>query len=154
MKRRWVHLVGMAGVIALAVGVAALVSAPEEEATTVAPARELLALGQQVYAGECAACHGADLEGARDWRQRNPDGTLPPPPHDDSGHTWHHPDAYLFAYTKYGGQAVMDRMGIAGRSAMPAFGARLSDAEIAAVLAYIRAQWSPKARLYQQRLNQ
>ena len=34
--------------------------------------------------------------------EHGPDGRLPAPPHDESGHTWHHPDAQLFAITKYG----------------------------------------------------
>ena len=58
------------------------------------------ALGQRVYAAQCAACHGAGLEGQPNWRERGPDGRLPAPPHDASGHTWHHPDELLFRITK------------------------------------------------------
>lgn len=62
----------------------------------------LVALGQRVYAGQCAACHGMQLEGQANWRERGPDGRLPAPPHDASGHTWHHPDEQLFQITKHG----------------------------------------------------
>ncbi|MBZ0126585.1 MAG: c-type cytochrome, partial [Rhodocyclaceae bacterium] len=61
-----------------------------------------VARGQAVYAASCAACHGTRLEGQPDWRSRKPDGRMPAPPHDDSGHTWHHPDEILFGITKEG----------------------------------------------------
>ncbi|MGF1506927.1 MAG: c-type cytochrome [Anaerolineae bacterium] len=63
-----------------------------------------LAVGQQLYNEHCAACHGIDGEG-----RPNPmaEGQIPPPPHDSTGHTWHHADAFLFEYTKYGGMAGM-----------------------------------------------
>jgi|GEM_PF-613483 len=63
---------------------------------------QLLAMGQQVYNQHCAACHGAQLQGQANWRERGPNGRLPAPPHDSSGHTWHHPDEVLFQITKYG----------------------------------------------------
>ena len=63
---------------------------------------ELVALGKQVYATQCASCHGANLEGQTNWQVRGPDGKLPAPPHDQTGHTWHHSDAHLFELTKYG----------------------------------------------------
>ena len=59
-------------------------------------------LGGSVYAKNCASCHGANLEGQFNWRQRDSNGYLPAPPHDESGHTWHHSDQYLFLMTKYG----------------------------------------------------
>lgn len=106
----------------------------------------LLALGATVYADACASCHGADLEGAPDWRTPGPDGLLPAPPHDASGHTWHHGDGTLFRLTKEGPAAVV---GGGYRSAMPGFGDMLSDQEIWAVLAFIRSTWPPRARAYQ-----
>ncbi|MEK9693042.1 MAG: cytochrome c, partial [Rhodospirillaceae bacterium] len=63
---------------------------------------ELVALGKQVYATHCASCHGVNLEGQTNWQVRGPDGKLPAPPHDQTGHTWHHSDAHLFKLTKYG----------------------------------------------------
>ena len=51
-----------------------------------------IAQGEDLYREYCAACHGADLEGQPDWRSAGPDGVLPAPPHDETGHTWHHPD--------------------------------------------------------------
>ena len=103
-----------------------------------------IASGRHVYQQHCAACHGADLEGQADWKSRRPDGTLPAPPHDDSGHTWHHPFEVLFGLTKHG---LVPPYGPANyRSAMPAFGERLSDEEIWNVLAFIRSRWSDTVR--------
>lgn len=100
---------------------------------------EIVKLGEKAYAQQCASCHGAMLEGQPDWRQRLPNGRLPAPPHDESGHTWHHPDHVLFAITKNGmlpPYAPKDY-----ESDMPAFGGKLSDAEIWAVLAYLKTHW-------------
>ena len=99
-----------------------------------------VALGSKVYAQHCASCHGANLEGQPNWRQRLPNGRLPAPPHDDSGHTWHHADHVLFAIVKNGLVAPYATPGY--ESDMPAFAGKLSDAEVWAVLAFIKSHWS------------
>jgi len=109
------------------------------EATAPAPD---LKLGAAVYAQHCAACHGATLEGQPNWRQRQPNGRLPAPPHDESGHTWHHPDEVLFGITKYGLVPPYAPNGY--ESDMPAFGGKLSDHEIRSVLAYIASHWKSR----------
>lgn len=101
---------------------------------------EQVALGSRVYKAHCASCHGANLEGQPDWRTRRANGRLPAPPHDETGHTWHHPDAVLFAITKNG---LVPPYAPAGyESDMPGFGKVLSDDEIWAVLAYIQSRWT------------
>ena len=98
--------------------------------------------GETLYQENCASCHGADLEGQPDWRSPGPDGILPAPPHDETGHTWHHDTPLLFAYTKFGGDAALKARGVTGfNSGMPAFEGTLSDDEILDVLAYIRSTW-------------
>ena len=59
-------------------------------------------LGKKIYMDQCASCHGVNLEGQAGWRDKMVDGMRLAPPHDKSGHTWHHPDALLFKLTKYG----------------------------------------------------
>lgn len=101
--------------------------------------------GAALYAEHCAACHGGALEGAENWQDHNEDGTYKPPPHDDSGHTWHHSDKVLFEYVKLGGEKLFeDYPDII--SAMPGFGDSLSDDEIWSVLAFIKASWSDEMR--------
>lgn len=112
---------------------------------------ELVARGKVVYAENCADCHGADLQGEPNWRVKKADGTLPAPPHDETGHTWHHHDQLLFDYTKHGGQALAPD---GFKSNMPAFGEVLSDNDIWAVLAFIKSRWPTDVQRRQQSLNQ
>ncbi|MEQ3749500.1 MAG: c-type cytochrome [Celeribacter sp.] len=108
-----------------------------------------MARAEQLYQENCAACHGANLEGQPNWRSPGPDGILPAPPHDASGHTWHHDDAMLFDYTRLGGQEAMAREGLQFDSGMPGFGDVLSDAEIRAILDYIKSTWPARQRAAQ-----
>lgn len=109
------------------------------------------AVGQKVYAQHCAACHGAQLQGQPNWRIRDAAGRLPAPPHDASGHTWHHPDEVLFRITKYG---VAKAANLKDHdSAMPAYEGVLSDAEIVAVLSWIQSQWPANVRQAQREVD-
>jgi len=109
-----------------------------------------VAHGKALYAAHCAACHGENLEGEPNWRTKKPDGTLPAPPHDASGHTWHHNDQLLFDYTKHGGKALAPE---GFKSGMPAFGGTLRDGDIWAVLAFIKSRWPKEVQARQNRLN-
>ena len=109
----------------------------------------LVALGKSVYVQQCASCHGANLEGQGNWRERLPNGRLPAPPHDASGHTWHHPDQQLFEITKNGASGLLPGY----QSDMPAFKGHLSDDEIRAVRAYIKSTWPADIRTRQERIN-
>ena len=93
-------------------------------------------LGGSVYAKNCTSCHGANLEGQINWRQRDSNGYLPAPPHDESEHTWHHSDQYLFLMTKYGIEEVIGKK---YPNNMPAYKYVLTDDEIIAVLSYIKS---------------
>ena len=97
--------------------------------------------GAALYEESCAACHGANLEGQANWRSPGEDGRLPAPPHDETGHTWHHGDQVLFEYTKLGGRALMESQGMEFDSGMPGFGDQLSDQEIWNILGYIKSTW-------------
>lgn len=109
-----------------------------------------VALGEQLYAETCAACHGDNLEGEPNWRQPDDEGYLPAPPHDATGHTWHHPDTQLFAITKHGTAALV---GGDYKTRMTGFGDQLSDDEILAVLAYIKSTWPAQIIARHDRLN-
>ena len=98
-----------------------------------------LELGATVYAANCANCHGANLEGQAEWKTPNEDGTWKAPPHDETGHTWHHPDDYLLDRI-YKGTASLDGK-MQALSNMPAYIDILTDEEIEAVLEFIKSQW-------------
>lgn len=111
----------------------------------------MVATGAKIYAKHCASCHGADLQGQPEWRSRGPDGLLPAPPHDASGHTWHHDDETLFRITKLGVAKVIGDETY--KTAMPVYGDILSDAQIIAALSWIKAQWPSEVRKNNDRVN-
>lgn len=101
-----------------------------------------LSAGQILYTNNCASCHGAKLEGQPNWQSRNSDGILPAPPHDATGHTWHHDNELLFEYTKLGGKGALAARGITDfNSGMPAFDGVVSDEDIWDILAFIKSTW-------------
>ena len=110
-----------------------------------------VALGRKVYDAQCATCHGAQLQGQPNWRERDAAGRLPAPPHDATGHTWHHPDEVLFRITKLGVARAANLKDYV--SSMPAYEGVLSDAEITAVLSYIKARWPADIRRKHDELN-
>jgi mono/diheme cytochrome c family protein len=112
--------------------------------------RALVARGKAVYSENCASCHGDHLEGQPNWRHRLPNGRMPAPPHDPTGHTWHHSDKQLFDITKLGLGALMPDY----QSDMPGFKDKLGDADIWAVLSYIESTWPRETRERQQRMNE
>lgn len=140
MMTRRTALVAAVLLLGAAAGLAALVwerGQMREGRADPADARQV-ALGERVYREHCAACHGVDLEGQPDWQTRKADGRLPAPPHDETGHTWHHADAMLFRITKEGVAAIVPGY----ESDMPAYAEVLTDEEIWSVLAYIKSRWS------------
>lgn len=107
---------------------------PQAEATPKAgpaggtPAIQLsLERGESTYQANCLVCHGD---------RRGEGGNGLGPPHNDQGHTWHHPDAQLMEWTLngrlYGG--------------MPAFKDKLTQQDAEAVLAYIKTWWTEEQR--------
>ena len=111
---------------------------------------EQIAVGKGIYAENCAACHGAQMQGEPDWRRRKQNGRMPAPPHDQTGHTWMHPDNDLFIITKLGLGAVVPGY----ESDMPVYEGILDDGEIAAVLAYIKNTWPARQREVQARITE
>ena len=94
----------------------------------------ILRHGSELFQANCATCHGAQAEGDPQWRQRDERGRFRAPPLDGSGHAWHHPYAQLHSVIKYGRPSNV--------SDMPAWGDRLSDHDITAVIAWFQFMWS------------
>lgn len=93
----------------------------------------ILARGRQVFAQNCAQCHGAQAQGAPNWQRRAADGRYPPPPLNGTGHAWHHPTAALEQVIKEG------TIKIGGN--MPPWKDKLSDEDIEAVIAWFQSLW-------------
>jgi mono/diheme cytochrome c family protein len=136
-------------VAAITLLVATLVALMDSRVEAV-PSPERIAEGQALYQKFCATCHGTKLEGQPNWQSRLPSGTLPAPPHDATGHTWHHPMGLLLKITKKGAAAVVDR---GYKSDMPGFERILSDDQITAVLEYIKSTWPERERSYHEEMN-
>ena len=109
---------------------------------SVADSADPLGRGERIFGTYCASCHGELGEGQPHWNIIKSDGTLPPPPLNGSGHTWHHGDGTLYKQIKLGG-GYLDLPGF--KSGMPAFGDTLSHQEIVDVLAYVKSLWADQS---------
>ncbi|WP_424446916.1 c-type cytochrome [Paucimonas lemoignei] len=145
-RKHWI-ITGIVGTALTSLALLVFVDSKKNDTVSgfISPAnQELVSRGKVIYANHCAACHGANLEGQANWRDRLPNGRLPAPPHDVSGHTWHHSDAVLVDIVKNGlvpGRTAPDDY----VSDMPAYGQVLTDTDIIAVLAYIKSGWPAEA---------
>ncbi len=92
-----------------------------------------VARGGKLYKENCAKCHGANAEGTPDWRVRKPDGKLKPPPLNGTGHAWHHSKALLMS--------IITEGSIGKGGDMPAWGKKLTQDEIDAVLTWVQSKW-------------
>ncbi len=92
-----------------------------------------VARGAELFAQNCVSCHGAAGEGSPDWKTPDAKGVYPPPPVNGKGHAWHHDLALLRGTVKNGGKPV--------GGVMPAFGDKLTDDEVDAVIAYVQSLW-------------
>lgn len=153
VQLRW----AVAGLALVAVTAAALVGWQTPAPTGTGPGllrpddAAVLQRGEQLYRSLCASCHGANLEGQANWRERGPDGRLPAPPHDENGHTWHHPDEVLLQLTKEG---VAKAAGLPDYAThMPVYDGALSDEDIVAVLSWIKSRWTPEIRARHDEIN-
>ncbi len=147
------RVLAAAGILVASVAAVALFWSGISAGDPFQPGARKAAEGASLYREHCAACHGADLQGETpDWRSRDDEGFLPAPPHDRTGHTWHHPDGVLFEITKYG---IAVAAGLPEyQTRMPAFESVLQDSEIAAVLAFIKSRWPDDIRERHDRLNE
>lgn len=116
-------------------------TANEQVIAPAAPESETYTLGQSVYNTQCAACHGINGEGQFPDAplERDITGRFGAPPHDETGHTWHHDDDLIIRMVVEGGMG--DPVNF---YSMPAFESILSDEEVRAVIAYIKTLWTPE----------
>lgn len=96
--------------------------------------KEQVSFGKEVFAQNCAACHGYKAEKTKNWKQTLSDGSYPPPPLNDKAHAWHHPIKALRFTINEGGKPI--------GGVMPAFKDKLSSQDVDNVIAHIQSFWS------------
>jgi len=148
-KTRYRDLLNLALVLMLSTAGTFACSKSDEVADSSIPKK--VAHGKVLYNQHCAGCHGENLKGQPNWKERNEQGRLPAPPHDETGHTWHHADQLLFELTKFG--MVPPNVPGIYESDMPAFKDILTDDQIWAVLNYIKSRWPEETQKIQQEMT-
>ncbi|MCH7493777.1 cytochrome c [bacterium] len=127
----WPLLAGVVGVVALFAWLAGGGAAGSGGANP-----ETLALGADLYAANCAQCHGGRAEGQDSIRPGGgyaADGAPLAPALNGLGHTYHHAPQHLFGVIKDGSPLP--------GSTMEGWADELTDREIRAVMAWFRSLW-------------
>lgn len=104
------------------------------------PDPAVVARGAEIYQQSCVQCHGGPTGG---------EISDIPPVHNANGHTWHHADCLLEEIVRDGMEPRQDP----DRPVMPAFGERLSNEDINAVLTHIRTWWTEEQQTEQARIT-
>ncbi|KAB2902256.1 MAG: cytochrome c [Anaerolineae bacterium] len=112
---------------------------------------ELVSKGREVYLIHCAACHGPNGEGQNPAAplRRDETGRYPAPPHNENGHTWHHDDDLLIRIITEGGMGDTKNF-----YEMPAFGDKLGNEDIQAIITFIKTLWSDEQRESQRKVTE
>lgn len=93
-----------------------------------------VARGKNLFQVNCSVCHKPDASGTPNWKERDADGKLPPPPLNGTAHAWHHPLSVLRRTVRLGGVPL--------GGSMPGFADKLNPKEIDAILAWVQSHWS------------
>lgn len=137
----WILTSLMASGILAAAGIAGYEFYSDSEPLAQVPTVETIQKGKSVYSGNCAECHGAEMQG-EDFQKpqggRKADGSYLAPALDGTGHAWHHADQMLFDLVKNGS--------IDPLSSMRGFQEKLSEEEMVAVIHYIKWLWPESLR--------
>jgi thiol:disulfide interchange protein DsbC len=95
---------------------------------------EQVVQGKQLFAANCASCHGKNAESVPDWRKRDANGNYVPPPLNGTAHAWHPSLKILRQTIRKGGKPV--------GGVMPAVEDKLSDDQIDAIIAWFQSLWT------------
>lgn len=108
-------------------------------------------LGHTLYDQHCAYCHGKDLGGQPGWDGSFPNGKRPALPLDGRGPIARLSDRDLFDLVKFGGQPFSPAGYV---NQMPGYTGQLADADIWAILAYLKSRWSPETLARQKEITE
>jgi mono/diheme cytochrome c family protein len=102
----------------------------------------LVQRGKVIFDEFCGVCHGSKLQGELKSGATVLEGQTPAPPLNGTAHSHHHADGELFGVVKHGpGSSLAAR-----RQRMPDFDRVLPDADIWAVIAYIKSLWPKRVQ--------
>lgn len=128
-------LLGFLGItVIVGAGVAYTVVTQNDQQPPAPEFTSIEARGASLYSENCLSCHG-------DQRAELVFGQ--PPPHNSDGHTWHHADGELKKWILNGKPFNM-----------PAFKETLTEADIDAILAFLKTWWEPSQRKIQARISE
>lgn len=121
-------LLGVVILVVVVVGVSVINSfiSPSDQQVPPQTSSNIEERGAALYSQYCLSCHG-------DQQAKPVLGQ--PPPHNSEGHTWHHADGELKKWILNGKPYNM-----------PAFQQTLFEADVEAILAYIKTWWEPNQR--------
>lgn len=89
--------------------------------------------GEELFKANCQVCHGKEGIATKNWKARDADGNLPPPPLNGTAHTWHHSPAVLIRTIQQGGSKL--------GGTMPGFDGKLSLEDMVALVGYLSSLW-------------
>ena len=144
----WKSIAAVAAIIIVGLGGLSLWLRGDHEqagASQASVPSEQLTDGKTHYEASCASCHGIKGEGQPNWRSPTEQGVYPAPPHNNDGHTWHHPDQQLMEIMAQGGSLPS--------TGMPGFEGTLSQAQMEAILTYIKTFWGTEQRDFQEQVT-
>ncbi|MEM7127190.1 MAG: cytochrome c [Chloroflexota bacterium] len=139
--KQWAYIALLIGYLLIAG--CATINAPLQQSGNVDSS--ILVLGKEVYDANCASCHGLQGEGQPNWKEADENGVRPAPPHDSTGHTWHHRDSLLMEIIAHG-------VPVEG-STMKGYQEILSQEEMEASLEYIKTFWGEEERKFHRGLS-
>ena len=91
------------------------------------------ARGDVLFQANCQVCHGKEGVATENWRKRDANGNLLPPPLNGTAHTWHHSPAVLIKTIEEGGSKL--------GGTMPGFAEKLSLQDMVAIIGYLNSLW-------------
>jgi mono/diheme cytochrome c family protein len=144
-KREMMKKIALISIVAIVLIFFATTYLSKKDETNRWYTKDQVNFGKEVFAQNCAVCHGYKAEKTINWKQTLSDGSYPPPPLNDKAHAWHHPYSQLSEIINNGGKSYGGKM--------PSFKDKLTQDEIDAAIAYFQSFWDDEHYGYWSEVN-